>query len=207
MARRAASSKRFINTGVRLEEPVIGFLDELAAKLVWAGDRVRLLQRRGVSPHHPGHGLLQQGREPAGAIRITAEARRQGGRTRSIWTGNRHFRGRGALVGVHWIGLGSSGERRRYRLGRARRWRGRLVAPLAVGRERPALLRGHLAHLTSVGKEEDGPFRISMIGRLGGNWRAGVRRWSAGVVWSLCLVLSVPIASCLTSLPPLDIVH
>ena len=31
MARRA-SPKRFINTGVRLEEPVIGFLDELAAK-------------------------------------------------------------------------------------------------------------------------------------------------------------------------------
>jgi hypothetical protein len=31
MARRA-SAKRFINTGVRLEEPVIGFLDELAAK-------------------------------------------------------------------------------------------------------------------------------------------------------------------------------
>jgi hypothetical protein len=29
---RRASLKRFKNTGVRLEEPVIGFLDELAAK-------------------------------------------------------------------------------------------------------------------------------------------------------------------------------
>lgn len=29
---RRASLKRFINTGVRLEEPVIGFLDELAEK-------------------------------------------------------------------------------------------------------------------------------------------------------------------------------
>ena len=29
---RRASPKRFKNTGVRLEEPVIGFLDELAAK-------------------------------------------------------------------------------------------------------------------------------------------------------------------------------